>query len=319
MDQRDFPTEANDSGFDQDPQVICELADRHGLALDPESLRYNDAGLDYRVVFATETRTLDDWVLRIPRRPDVAVKIDEEAKILRFVSPLLDIAVPSWRITSPDLIAYPLLPGTPGLTLDGDGQPVWHFDVASDGYARSLDEVIASLHRIDPKAAAQAGVPVESADQVRRRWAEDLDRVLEEFTVNEDLTSAWRIWLDDDALWPQRSVLTHGELYPAHLLLDDQANIIAALDWTTAKVSDPAVDFMYQFLIAPPESFASTVNSYRDLTGYSEPNLEARCSSLIAAGPLNYAIFALQSGDPKHRAAAEAQLYPAGPSKQAKS
>ncbi|WP_299166212.1 macrolide 2'-phosphotransferase [uncultured Arthrobacter sp.] len=287
---------------------ICDLASTHGLTLDPETLRFNEAGLDYRVVFAADAQTLDDWVLRIPRRADVSAKIAEEKRILDFIRPRLGIAVPDWRIASPDLIAYPLLPGSPGLTLDGDSEPVWHFDVASEEYARSLAEVIASLHGLDPEAAADAGVPVETVGQTRQRWADDLDRVLDEFRVNPDLAMVWRTWIDDDDLWPQRSVFTHGELYPAHLLLDGDDRIVAALDWTTAKVSDPALDFVYQFLIAPPERFATTVNAYRDLTGHTEPNLEARCSSLIAAGPLNYALFALQSGDPAHRAAAEAQL-----------
>ncbi|GAB3550884.1 macrolide 2'-phosphotransferase MphH [Arthrobacter tumbae] len=287
---------------------ICELASAHGLTLDPGTLTFNEAGLDYRVVFATDAHPRQDWVLRIPRRPDVSAKIDEEKHILDFIRPRLDIAVPDWRIASADLIAYPLLPGSPGLTLDEDSQPVWHFDVASEEYARSLAGVIASLHGLDPEAAAAAGVPTETVDQTRQRWARDLDRVLDEFRIDDDLVSVWRAWIDDDDLWPQRSVFTHGELYPAHLLLDEEARIVAALDWTTAKVSDPALDFVCQFLIAPAECFTATVNEYRDLTGTSEPNLEARCSALIASGPLNYALFALQSGDVEHRASAQAQL-----------
>ncbi|NJC23723.1 macrolide phosphotransferase [Arthrobacter pigmenti] len=292
--------------------AVSDLAQQHGLALDPATIRFNEAGLDYRVAFATSAETGEDWVLRIPRRADVSAKIVEEKRILDFVGPRLPIAVPDWRISSPNLIAYPLLPGKPGLTLDVEGQPVWHYDVASPEYAQSLAEVIVSLHRLDTTEAAEAGIPFETPEQVRQRWSGDLDRVLDEFDVESDLVTVWRTWIDDDDLWPERTVLTHGELYPAHLLLDEDSRIVSALDWTTARVSDPALDFMYQFMIAPPEQFAATVDAYRDLTGHSEPNLAGRCSELIAAGPLNYALFALESGEPEHRAAAEAQLRPNG-------
>lgn len=286
------------------------LALRHGLELAPGTVRFEEAGLDYRVAFAAASRTGEQWVLRIPRRPDVAARVADERRVLDFVRPRLPVAVPDWRIAGPELVAYPLLPGRPGLTLDAAGQPVWHLDPASPEYARSLAEVVASLHRLDPAAAAAAGVPAETPDQVRRRWAADLERVLGEFDVAEEVVARWRAWLDDDGLWPRDTVLTHGELYPAHVLLDPGNRILSVLDWTTAGVGDPALDLMYQHLIAPPDAFAATVRAYEELTGRHELRLAARCEALVAAGPLNYALFALASGEPEHRATAAAQLRP---------
>jgi macrolide phosphotransferase len=291
-------------------QDVRDLARRHGLDLEPGTVRFEEAGLDYRVAFAAAAGTGEQWVLRIPRRPDVAAKVADERRILDFVHPRLPVAVPDWRIAGPELVAYPLLPGRPGLTLDAAGQPVWHYDTASPQYGRSLAEVVASLHRLDPVAAAAAGVPAETPEQVRRRWAADLERVLGEFDVAAALAARWRAWVDDDGLWPRRTVLTHGELYPAHLLLDDSSRILSVLDWTTAGVGDPALDLMYQHLIAPPESFAATVRAYEELTGRHEPRLADRCEALVAAGPLNFALFALASGEPGHREAAAAQLRP---------
>jgi macrolide phosphotransferase len=291
-------------------QDVRALALRHGLDLEPGTVRFEEAGLDYRVAFAAASGTGEQWVLRIPRRPDVAAKVADERLILDFVRPRLSVAVPDWRIAGPELVAYPLLPGRPGLTLDAAGQPVWHVDPASPEYARSLAEVVASLHRLDPTAAVAAGIPAETADEVRRRWAADLERVFGEFDVSAELVARWRTWLDDDGLWPRRTVLTHGEIYPAHLLLDDSSRILSVLDWTTAGVGDPAVDFAAHHLIAPPDSFAATVRAYEELTGHHEPRLAARCEALVAASPLTYALFALSSGEPGHRAAAAAQLRP---------
>ncbi|WP_312181206.1 macrolide 2'-phosphotransferase [Arthrobacter sp.] len=293
---------------------ICALAKRFGLVLEPESVRFNEAGLDYRVAFATATGTGtgtdEQWVLRVPRRPDVAANQDQERAILDFVRPRLPAAVPDWRIQTEDLIAYPLLPGTPGLTVGPENQTNWHFDPSSRPYLQSLAKLIGSLHSMDAAAAAAAGIPAETPETVRQNWADGLGTVEAEFRIAPDLLDGWRRWLDDDHFWPARTVLTHGELYPAHLLLDDEDRIVSVLDWTTAKVSDPALEFMYVQLISPG-SLQEVATWYQEATGHSEPYLVERCAALIAAGPLNHALYALTTGLPEHRDAAAAQLKPA--------
>jgi len=285
------------------------LAASHGLNLEPEGIAFNEAGLDYRVAFATESGTGKKWVLRLPRRQDVAAGQPREAAVLDFVRPRLGVAVPDWHIQEPDLVAYPLLPGRPGLTVGEGNQPDWHFDPSSGEYLESLGDLIASLHGMDPSAAAAAGIPAEAPEEVRAYWASGLENALAEFSVDPGLLDSWRRWIDDDGLWPERTVLTHGELYPAHLLLDETDRIVSVLDWTTAKVSDPALEFMYVQLISP-DSFDDVVRRYQDAAGIAEPRLAERCSALIAAGPLNYAMFALTTGQPEHHEAAQAQLLP---------
>ncbi|WP_417217904.1 macrolide 2'-phosphotransferase [Arthrobacter sp.] len=297
-----------------DPATIVELAARHGLALAPDGITFNEAGLDYRVAFAHEAADPgQQWVLRIPRREDVSAKLGEEQAILDFVQPRLDVAVPDWKVQAQELIAYPLLPGFPGLTLDDDGEPVWHFDTDSQAYADSLARLIADLHALDPAAAEAAGVQREQPGDVRARWRAELDRVCAEFEVSEDLLGGWRAWLADDGLWPTTTVFTHGELYPAHLLLDEHEEIVSVLDWTTAKVSDPAIDFAFHCMISSADTFERTVALYTKLTGRTEPRLAERCAALLSAGPLNYGIYALVTGNPDHRAAAAEMLNPAAP------
>ena len=289
------------------PDQVVALASRHGLDLTVGSLSFNEAGLDYRVVFAGGPDG-SRWVLRLPRRPDVAATLGEEARILDFLKPRLDVAVPDWKIQSPELIAYPLLPGSPGLTLDRAGLPVWHFDQASEHYATSLGRLIAALQTQDAAAAAAAGIPAHSPDQVREKWRADIAAAHENFTVASTLSTRWARWIDDDALWPTRTVLTHGELYPAHLLLNPDAGIEGVLDWTTAAVADPAVDFMFQQASAPPAAFARTVAAYREVTGWDEPQLADRCAALMAAAPVGYATYAVHTGEPEHLTAAAGLL-----------
>lgn len=291
-----------------DATHVLALAAEHGLALDPASLGFNEAGLDYQVAFAADA-SRQRWVLRIPRREDVSLKMGAEAAILGFVGPRLAAGVPDWRIHSPRLAAYPMLPGEPGLTLDpGTGEPLWHFDRENPDYCIELGRLIAELHSIDAEAARAAGIPVKEPSEVRSGWLGDLSEVGASFNVPDVLLERWTRWIRDESLWPGFTVFTHGELYPAHLLLEDGRRIRSVLDWTTAGVTDPAVDFMYHYMLAGPEAFALTVRTYEEAGGRHRPRLAAQCEALIAAGPLTYARFALVTGKPEHRVSAQELL-----------
>ncbi|GAB3254544.1 macrolide 2'-phosphotransferase [Arthrobacter pigmenti] len=292
------------------PTEVAALAASHGLVIDEASVEFNEAGLDYRVAFArAEDGTT--WVMRIPRRDDVAAKIRDEARILDFVKHEVSFAVPDWRIRSEELVAYPLLPGEPGLTLDAEtSEPVWHFDRESPIYARSFGRLIAELHHIDVGAADASGTPVQSPAEVREEWRTNLARVSSEFAIGDDLLASWNAWLANDELWPEHSAFTHGELYPAHLLLAGDGTIQSVLDWTTAKVGDPVADFMIHHMVSTPETFQVTIDAYAAAGGRVPVRLEERCEALASAAPLGYGIYALTTGDPEHVAAAAAQLDP---------
>ncbi|CAM3348073.1 phosphotransferase [Corallococcus sp. ZKHCc1 1396] len=293
-----------------DARQILERAASHGLELQPDSLSVNEAGLDYRVVMARDTGDVE-WILRIPRRDDVSAKLGEERAILDFVGPRLGVPVPQWQVADRSLIAYRALPGRPGLTLDpASGEPVWHFDRESRVYAREFGHLIHRLHAISIEEAGRAGLKVETPDQVRAGWASDIARVRKEFDVAEALIRRWETWLGEDSYWPRHVALTHGELYPAHVLLAPDDTITGVLDWTTAKVSDPARDFVFQRMLGVDAVFEATVDAYVKAGGQVWDRLDEHCTELLAATPVAYALFALTTGQPAHREAAAAQLKP---------
>lgn len=289
------------------PEILT-LASDHGLDLLPESLRIIEMGLDFRVVIARDT-TDQHWVLRIPRFPSVMQRAEVEGRLLAVVARHLDVAVPDWRIHSAELIAYPLLPGQPGLELDSEGAPTWHVDVSSAAYARSFGELLAQLHTISPEEIAGTGVTVSTPEQVRAAWARDIDKVSAEFTVAPALLDRWRAWLAEDSFWPEHSVPTHGEIYPGHTLHRDN-QIIGVIDWTTAAVGDPARDLMYQQAMATPETFRITVDHYERGGGTIWPRLAEHCAEMFAANPVGYGLYAMDSGTEPHLQAAAAVLNP---------
>ena len=58
-------------------QEVLELAHKHGLRIQPDSLQFNKSGLDFEVVLATSCEG-EPWILRFPRREDVLSLIDKE-------------------------------------------------------------------------------------------------------------------------------------------------------------------------------------------------------------------------------------------------
>ena len=290
------------------PGDIVALAARHGLELDPASVHLNESGLDYRVAYARDAAGAD-WVLRIPRRADLAPGARAEALLLDLVRERISPAVPQWRVHTEELIAYPLLPGHPGLTID-DGEVTWHVDLASQQFAQAYGQLVGQLHQVPHEEVAASGLPTPTIAEVRAARADELARVSAEFRIAPALRERWQNWLAVDTGWPERTVFTHGELYHAHLLVSDEETITGVLDWTTAGIGDPAKDLMFQAGYAPPEAFVTFLEAYAEAGGRVWPGLAEHCAELLAFGPVDYGLFALQTGEEEHRAAAQAQLDP---------
>lgn len=291
---------------------IIALAASHGLHLLPGTADLNEAGLDYQVLMASESSGRR-WVLRVPRRPDVSAGMAAEARILDLVRPVLaadGVAVPDWQVREPDLIAYPALPGVPGLTLTDAGAPQWHMDPASPDYAARLGRLLARLHSITPAQAEAAGVEVRTPEQVRQAWRNDVEKVRAEFTVAPELAEAWEAWLADDSCWPRATVMTHGEIYPAHVLLAEDGAITGVLDWTTARVDDPARDLSAQYGAAGEELLQVTLDAYAAAGGRLHPSPAAQARHLWEASPIGFALYALITRTEADRAAAAAMLEP---------
>ncbi|MBR7503217.1 phosphotransferase, partial [Mycobacterium tuberculosis] len=90
----------------------------------------------------------------------------------------------------------------------------------SADYARSLGDVLAELHAVDEEIVADSGIPIESPAEVRARKREEIAAVAAEFEVSQELLDRWRAWLADDRYWPTWTTVTHGEIYPAHQVME---------------------------------------------------------------------------------------------------
>jgi macrolide phosphotransferase len=290
-----------------DREDIAALARRHGIALAGE-VEVNDVGLDFRAAFAADEAGRA-WVLRIPRRPDVLPRAENEARALRLLKGRLPVAVPDWQIFTPELIAYPRLPGVTALTIDpGTGRPSWNIDKDSPAFARSFARALAALHAVPAADAAADGLRVSSPEEVRQAVAAEIERARREVGVGEGLLERWRAWLDDDASWPPFTCLIHGDLYAGHVLVDEAARATGILDWTEAEVGDPSADFASHLLGFGEEGLGRLLAEYEAAGGHTWPGMRRHVGERVSAAPVKYALFALSSGLDQHLAAARAQL-----------
>ncbi|MCC9022948.1 macrolide 2'-phosphotransferase [Bacillus nakamurai] len=294
----------------KDIESVLNIAKENGLHLKHEGADINETGMDFQVVFAEDDSGVT-WVLRKPRRPDVIERAAAESDVLTFLRSYVTVSVPDWRIHTPELIAYPKLDGIPAAVIDLEKkQYVWNMEhePPSDDFVRSLAAALAGLHGADPAAASKSGIEIIKPDDVRQRAAESMDRVKKEIGVSEPLWQRWQTWINDSSYWPDFSALIHGDLHPPHILIGPNQSVTGLLDWTEAKVADPAKDFvLYQAIFGEKET-KRLLQSYQAEGGRIWPKMQEHVTEWQAAYPVETAKFALQTGQEEHMQMAREML-----------
>ncbi|MFA7585445.1 MAG: macrolide 2'-phosphotransferase [Novosphingobium sp.] len=293
---------------DADVRNAVELARSHGLSLIAETTSFNEMGLDYRVGFATDTDG-QRWVLRLPRREGLDEQAEREGAVLELLKQKLPVAVPDWSIREKDLIAYRLLPGQPGLTFDATThEATWHFDRNAPDYVATLGRTVAALHSISIEQATDAGMPVFTPDQVRQTWLDDLHSVETAFDTRPDMIATLREWISDDTYWPSFSVPIHGDLYVGHVMVQAEGSVVGIIDWTEARISDPAIDFVGHLKVFGESSLEKLLEAYVVSGGRIWSRVAEHCRFIQRASPVTYAVYALKTGSDEHRTAAQDAL-----------
>lgn len=286
---------------------ILDLAGRHGLDL-REVGAVNEMGIDFEVAFASDVHGRR-WVLRIPRRADMAPQIRQEKAILDLVRAHLPIGVPDWEIATPRLVAYPLLEDRPVLTADPEtGEVTWNLDRDDPRFVESLARTLVRLHAIPPREAEAIGVKSSSPDEVRQEMRDAIDEVARELGIEPALEARWRRWVDDDGCWPGFSRFIHGDLYAGHVLADEHGEITGIIDWSEGQVGDPATDFAGHVAVFGEEGLRALIGHYERLGGTVWERMFEHTVERAAAAPLIYARFALRTGAEEHIAGARAML-----------
>jgi macrolide phosphotransferase len=283
----------------KDMNQVIEIANKHDLRLKNDTMKLNESGLDFQVVFAQDEGGVD-WVLRLPRREDVMPRTNLEKQALDLVNQYAkSFQAPNWIIYSDELIAYKRLEGVPAGTIDHNiGNYLWEIDInhVPEAFHKSLGRVLAELHSIPSEKAAEIGLEVQTPEVARMSMKQRMDAVKSEFGVGEKLWNRWQTWINDDELWPKKTGLIHGDVHAGHTMVDKDANVIGLIDWTEAKVTDISNDFVFNYKAFGEEGLEALILAYKAAGGYYWPKMKEHIIELVAAYPVSIAEFALISG-----------------------
>lgn len=278
---------------------IQKTAAKYGLDLITESMTVESMGLDFQVVFADDSKR-QEWVCRIPRRKEVYEKAIKEKEILDFIiSHQSTFQIPVWEIATEEIIVYKKLTGIPAVTTDSETQePVWVFDsqAVPDAYLDSLAQVLAVLHALPLNQARESGLTVQTAEEVRQSMKDRMQKVNDRFEVDSSLWDRWQKWVDSKEMWPEKTCIIHGDLFPGHTLIDDEYRVNGVIDWTEAEGSDSSVDFTAFYLLFGEEALNKLLNAYQKAGGYVWPEMKDHIIERLSTQAITIAEFALSSG-----------------------
>jgi isopentenyldiphosphate isomerase len=188
------------------------------------------------------------WLDRVPRFADAEAPLRTETRLMPRLAPLLPLAVPVPILLdeSPLRVRHVLVPGETVHEVDGLA--------AEDG--RRLGAFLRVLHDLPVNIYVETGVPDGVA--ARAELLATLERMLHRVTplLPEHLQEPGRELLRRVAL-PTPGTLIHGDLAGHHLLVEDDA-VTGVIDWSDARVGDPALDLGWA-LYGTPDPFAEAL------------------------------------------------------------
>lgn len=286
---------------------IQTLAEAHGLVLTNE-MTFNEMGVDFKVVFAIDNNQ-QKWLLRIPRQNDMWKQIEKEKKILELIKKHLIVEVPDWKIVSPKLIAYPLLKNKPALTIDPKNHDItWNINKNATTYITSLAKTLIEIHTIPETEVIENNLKVMHHSELRLEIATQLQVVKSEIGICNKLEIRYKKWLDNDTLWPNYTHFIHGDLYAGHVLVSSVGSVSGIIDWSTAHIGDPSIDFSGHMTVFGEESLKKLITEYQKQGGEIWDKLYEQSIERAAAAALAYGYFAIQVQNLNHITGAKVQL-----------
>lgn len=286
-------------------------AQEKGINLIDRSIRTEESGLDFKVAFAADDEG-NDWVLRVPRREDVFKKIDKEKRILDFlIINDLPFDVPDWTVFSKELIGYIKVKGRPVTTTDmSTGDISWSFDPRNvpDAYTISLAKSLAALHRLSSHPNVSNVAEIMSPQELRSSMESRMIKIRNEFTVNEQLWNRWQKWLQNDQLWPEKTVFIHGDLYPGHILISEECSVEGMIDWTESRIDSSGHDFTAHYMLFGEKALDDLIAAYENQGGYTWSFMKEHIIELLSTQAITIAEFGLESGLQEYKNMAQDML-----------
>ncbi len=247
---------------------------------------FTESGLDNLVLDVA-----GEWIVRLPRRANIQQHFAAEVALLAELADVLSVPVPRPELSPNNLaraVRYRKLPGT-------------RLDEHLDGphrlaLAGRLGRFLGELHDFPASRAKELGVraydPSSWLEQFRIFYANARLRAFPLLNPRERKRAADLIesHVVDGAKLSFTPSLMHGDLAPEHVLCDTAGLITGVIDWTDARIGDPAVDFAW-LVQGTDNEFSAAV-----LAGYpaNDPAMVERARFYYQVIPWHVLLFGLE-------------------------
>jgi aminoglycoside 2''-phosphotransferase len=271
----------------------AHLLERIGAAfptLPLSSVRIDPDGLVNDVVIINEA-----WVCRFAKDERGVEALTRETRILDLVRRSVDVSVPAFEHREADFVAYRLIRGLPLNRHDLLGLS----DKAQGRLADQLAAFLRQLHGVSQTELDHDAIPRSDAQRTPEDWQRfyaDLEREIFPLLWNDQ-----RAWVahhfapvrDGRLDLAHQPVLIHGDLAQYHILYDPATlDLAGILDFGTAGVGDPAVDFAIIISMYGESFLRRVARTYPSIGGALD-----RARFLAGTVELQWALGGMRTGD----------------------
>lgn len=181
-----------------------------------------------------------ELIVRVPNSAEAESQLAAEKYALETMSPGVRSRL-SFDVPNP--VGRAALGKTFGLVLEFlPGNPMSFVQfTAGSSFPASAGHALAAIHSLPTHFVQDAGLPVFSAEDVRRQNTDLILRAKSTNLLPAALVARWQEAADDDSLWIFDPTVIHGSLGAESFIVGDEA-ITGVLGWAALRVGDPASD-----------------------------------------------------------------------------
>lgn len=213
--------------------------------VDDKGIQIFDDGWDYIVIVVN-----NETAFRFPRREDYATTLPIEMNFLELFADKSPVRVPKLTYQKDETTGIPYVSYSfiPGIQFTINVSSTFTKDELLT-IAKQLGVFLTAIHSFSLEKAKQLGIKqIDSFDSCQKRLTKIKKKVFPYIVEHE---RRWIVTLFEDFLriitkTPIKSVLTHSDLMPEHIIVDPKTHTLSGIiDFGDILIADPAYDFTF--------------------------------------------------------------------------
>jgi macrolide phosphotransferase len=241
------------------PLALAALACSAVRGLEPVGARRLTSAADDLDAALVDDDLKRQWVVRAPRTAAAGARLEQETSLLDTLTSWLPFSLPQVAGTAPlptggRAVVHRQLPGTPL-------QPGRL--AADEALAASFGRAVAAVHDLPTRLVEDVGLPMYGTEEYRFRRLAEVDRAAITGKVPHRLLTRWEQAVEEVGAWRFSPCCVHGDL-AAENVLAERSEVTGLLEWSEARVADPADDFGWLAVGADEPALLAALVAYAD-------------------------------------------------------